>query len=64
MEARRKTEKAKEIFNGPAFMKFVEEVEGDTLYNPIWEKYGGEYEELADQYLQVNVIKLRRELGI
>lgn len=37
------------------FMKYVEEVEGDSLYEKIWEHYGGEYEELADQYLQ-NVV--------
>lgn len=37
---------------GSGFLKYVEKVEGDTLYDKIWEKYGGEYEELADQYLQ------------
>ena len=41
---------ARVAING--FLKFVEEVEGETLYDKIWEKYGGEYEELADQYLQ------------
>ena len=34
------------------FLKYVKEVEGDSLYEKIWEHYGGEYEELADQYLQ------------
>jgi len=37
------------------FMKYVEKVEGNSLYEKIWEHYGGEYEELADQYLQ-NVV--------
>lgn len=45
-------------------MNFVKETEGDTLYNPIWEKYGGEYLEMANTYLERNVVKLRQELGI
>lgn len=48
---------ARVAING--FLKFVEEVEGETLYNKIWEKYGGEYEELADQYLQKMTIPNR-----
>lgn len=48
---------ARVAING--FLKFVEEVEGETLYDKIWEKYGGEYEELADQYLQKMIIPNR-----
>lgn len=48
---------ARVAING--FLKFVEEVEGETLYDKIWEKYGGEYEELADQYLQKMTIPNR-----
>ena len=48
---------ARVAING--FLKFVEEVEGETLYDKIWEKYGGEYEELADQYLQKMTISNR-----
>lgn len=63
-QLKRKNPNAKEIFSGESFMNYVKEVEGNTLYNPIWEKYGGEYEEVADQFLQANVIKLRKEMGI
>lgn len=43
------------------FMKYVEEVEGESLYEKIWEHYGGEYEELADQYLQ-NVVMSNKKM--
>ena len=43
------------------FMKYVEEVEGESLYEKIWEHYGGEYEELADQYLQ-NVVMPNKKM--
>jgi len=57
---KRKSEKAKAIFDGSAFMNFVKETEGDTLYNPIWEKYGGEYLEMANTYLESKVVKVRQ----
>jgi hypothetical protein len=47
---KRKSPESKEVFNGPAFIKFVEHTEGDSLYTPIWEKYGGEYLEMANAY--------------
>lgn len=42
------------------FLKYVKEVEGDSLYEKIWEHYGGEYEELADQYLQNAVMSSKK----
>ena len=42
------------------FLRYVKEVEGDTLYDKLWEKYGGEYEELADQYLQNTLFSKKR----
>ena len=44
------------------FLKYVKEVEVDSLYEKIWEKYGGEYEELADQYLQ-NTLFTKKKRG-
>ena len=61
---KRKSPEAKEVFNGEAFLKFVEHTEGDTLYTPIWEKYGGEYLEMANTYLESYIIKFRRKLGM
>ena len=61
---KKKSEEAKRIFNFLPFFEFVKETEGDTLYNPIWEKYGGEYLEMANTYLESNIVKLRRELGV
>lgn len=63
-QIKRKAPEAKPLFDGQLFLKYVQEAEGDTLYEPIWKKYGGEYEELADQYLQAQVIRLRKELDI
>lgn len=53
------SETARSVFTTKRFMQYVKETEGETLYDKIWEKYGGEYEEIADQYLQYWVIKLR-----
>ena len=61
---KRKSEEAKRIFNFLPFFEFVKETEGDTLYSPIWEKYGGEYLEMANTYLESNIIKLRRKMSI
>ena len=61
---KRKSPESKEVFNGPTFIKFVEHTEGDSLYTPIWEKYGGEYLEMANAYLENYVIKFRRKLGM
>jgi hypothetical protein len=61
---KRKSPESKEVFNGPAFIKFVEHTEGDSLYTPIWEKYGGEYLEMANIYLESYIIKFRRKLGM
>ena len=61
---KRKSPESKEVFNGPAFIKFVEHTEGDTLYTPIWEKYGGEYLEMANVYLESYIVKFRRKLGM
>ena len=61
---KRKSPESKEVFNGPAFIKFVEHTEGDSLYTPIWEKYGGEYLEMANAYLESYIIKFRRKLGM
>ncbi len=47
------------IFSLKNFLKYVIDTEGDMLYEKIWEKYGAEYVELADQYLQNNIIKLK-----
>lgn len=44
------------------FLEYVNEVEGDSLSEKIWEKYGGEYEELADQYLQ-NILFTKKKRG-
>lgn len=44
-----------------SFLNFIKKEEGQTLYDKIWEKYGGEYEEIADQYLQYWVLKLRKQ---
>lgn len=63
-QIKRKAPETKSLFDGQLFLKYVHEVEGDTLYEPIWKKYGGEYKELADQYLQEQVIRLRKELDI
>lgn len=51
---------ARVAING--FLKYVNEVEGDSLSEKIWEKYGGEYEELADQYLQ-NMLFTKKKRG-
>ena len=51
---------ARVAING--FLKYVNEVEGDSLSEKIWEKYGGEYEELADQYLQ-NILFTKKKRG-
>jgi len=61
---KRKSPESKEVFNGPAFIKFVEHTEGNSLYTPIWEKYGGEYLEMANAYLENYIIKFRRKLGM
>lgn len=53
------SETARRVFTIKRFMEYVKETEGEILYDKIWEKYGGEYEEIADQYLQYWVIKLR-----
>jgi len=54
------SEIAREVFTMMAFLNFIKKEEGQTLYDKIWEKYGGEYEEMADQYLQYWVLKLRK----
>ena len=46
------------------FLKLIEETEGDDLYTEIWTKYGGEYEELADQFLQKIYLKKKQHDGI
>ena len=43
------------------FISFVKETENDALYDKIWEKYGGEYEELADMFLQNFVLKGKKQ---
>ena len=53
------SETARSVFTIERFIQYVKETEGEILYDKIWEKYGGEYEEVADQYLQYWVIKLR-----
>ena len=40
------------------FIEFVLDREGDQIFTPIWEKFGGEYEELADQYFQGVVLDM------
>jgi magnesium-transporting ATPase (P-type) len=61
---KRKIPRAKNIFSIKSFLKYVNDFEKDSMYNPIWDKFGGEYGEVADQYLQSNIIKLRQKLGI
>ena len=61
---KRKSEEAKNIFDGENYLKFVEHTEGETLYTPIWEKYGGEYLEMANAYLESYIVKLRRKLNV
>jgi len=61
---KRKSPESKEVFDGNAFIKYVEHNEGDSLYTPIWEKYGGEYLEMANTYLENYIIKFRRKLGM
>ena len=50
---------AQSAFSIKRFLSYVKKMEGDTLYDKIWEKFGGEYEEVADQYLQQCVIRLQ-----
>ena len=60
LKRRKSTSKtAISVFTIGRFIQYVKETEGEILYDKIWEKYGGEYEEVADQYLQYWVIKLR-----
>ena len=60
LKRRKSTSKtARSVFTIERFIQYVKETEGEILYDKIWEKYGGEYEEVADQYLQYWVIKLR-----
>ena len=60
LKRRKSTSKtARSVFTIERFIQYVKETEGEILYDKIWEKYGGEYEEVADQYLQHWVIKLR-----
>ena len=54
------SEMARKVFTMTAFLNFIKKEEGEILYDKIWEKYGGEYEEAADQYLQYWVLKLRK----
>ena len=63
-DLKRMAPEAKNIFSIESFLNYAEDFEKDTIYSPIWNKFGGEYEEVADQYLQNNVIKLKHKLGI
>lgn len=48
---KRNNYEALRYFSTPTFILYVKEYEGDSLYEKIWERYGGEYEEVADQYI-------------
>lgn len=61
---KRKSKEDAQLFSIENFLEYVKDTEKETLYEPIWKKYGGEYEELADQFLQHNVILIRRKLGM
>lgn len=63
-DLKRRMPEAKNIFSIESFLNYVEYFEKDTLYTQIWNQFGGEYEEVADQYLQSNVIKLKKKLGM
>ncbi len=52
---------AQQVFSVKSFLDFVKEGEGDTLYEKIWEKYGGEYGDIADQYLYQNVQSFKQK---
>ena len=47
---------AARYFSMIGFMRFVKQNGGD-LYEKIWEKYGAEYDEVADQYIQNGINK-------
>ena len=59
-KSKKTSETARRVFTMTSFLNFIKKEEGQTLYDKIWEKYGGEYEEMADQYLQYWVLKLRK----
>lgn len=59
-KSKKTSETARRVFTMASFLNFIKKEEGQTLYDKIWEKYGGEYEEMADQYLQYWVLKLRK----
>ena len=55
----RKSPEARNYFSFQNFETFVKNTEKNTLQTPIWEEYGGEYEEVADQFLQHGIIKFK-----
>lgn len=48
-------------FSEQSFLKYVKRTEGDTLFDKIWEKFGGEYGEVADQYIQDCIFKFQNK---
>lgn len=51
-------------FSEQSFLRYVKRTEGNTLFDKIWEKFGDEYGEVADQYIQDCIFKLQNKSAV